>query len=243
METKIKIGTALAIPYAFLCAGMYQLAYWMPFDINGFAYLGVTDIILSFVQPFFNFYLWVAFTGLLTYGVSSVVLDYIKTKGKKRKIDINEDPAVENSEGLWVLVRAIFVFVVYVVFLLWALFCDLKTRLVILPQVACPLIFILLSEYIVEQNFVRRSKLNYLLMYLIFFLPVYSLVSGATSSLKIYEGKEYHYSLEILQSDTLKFVGKASDYYFFVSMDNQKKYIFTTSEIPNLKLHLYSKPN
>jgi hypothetical protein len=47
-----------SVPYLTVSAGLYHLTFWSAFGINGLAYIGLQDIIKSFVFPFFSLFIF-----------------------------------------------------------------------------------------------------------------------------------------------------------------------------------------
>lgn len=51
LEDKIKSYITIGLAFLTICSGTWQLAYWTTFNINIYAYLDISDILLSSIYP------------------------------------------------------------------------------------------------------------------------------------------------------------------------------------------------
>jgi hypothetical protein len=51
---EIKSSTFWAVPFITICGGIYHLAFWDTFGINGLSYINLVEIIQSFIYPFLS---------------------------------------------------------------------------------------------------------------------------------------------------------------------------------------------
>jgi uncharacterized membrane protein YwzB len=226
METKLKILTAMALPYAFLCAGIYQLAYWLPFEINGFSFLGITDIIMSFIQPF----LYSSFATFLL-----VVIQYYQAGSIESEKPVEDKPKSRNMR--LIIIALEFIYVAALILANW--FLDLKQKSLFLPFLIIGGLFIVVPVLLKKIGYVGIKNWRYIINFAIL-LPVLSYYYGAKNAYTIFDNFSFEYSTRVL-NQPLKFLGKASDYYIFVSLDNKEKFFFSTSEIKGLSLRKFER--
>jgi hypothetical protein len=232
METKIKIIFTLGIPYIFFCAGLYQIAYWLPFNINGFSYLSISDIIMSFILPFIygSFFTMVvfAYTNNMTYSI------FPHGEG-------NKEPASQTKKLIWVAIEGLY----GIGFLLILFYLDFKSQCLYLPAYCLAGLYVVLSDFFIKKNLIQHNRTNLLALYFFIVLPVTSFTTGSKNAYEIFDNEKFDYSNNILPKTTLKFLGKTSDYYIFISFDNKNKYFFTASEtkVLNLKSFKSNKTN
>jgi hypothetical protein len=227
METKIKIITAALIPYFFLCAGLYNIAFWSPFGVNAFSFLDVADIIKSAIVPFFYTSFSSLFLLIFQYSGMYNILPYGGGNTKPPKL---------LKKIIWALLNSVYYgLVIYLI----AIHTD-KWKGLYLPWILAIGAFHTFSEYLLKKQIIEHSKTSFLLIYVIILLPVFCYTSGTVNAEQIYENKKCEITNNIIPGIPLKFLGKASDHYIFVSVNNLEKYIFSTSEIKGLKLIEFS---
>lgn len=228
METKLKILTALLIPYGFICAGLYQIAFWSPFGINGFAFLDISDIVLSFIHPF-----------LLT-SISSLVVHLIHFNLGQEVFPYgggNATAPSKNKRIAWIIIESAYLFSI----ICFIILLEDKWKGLFLPLYILPGLYFMVSEFLLKQNIMSHSKNRFFLLYLVVFLPVLSFTSGTRNAYQIYENQEYMFSDEIIPGKTLKLIAKTSEHYIFITSDNTEKYFFAEDELKILKLREYKK--
>lgn len=228
METKLKIITAIAIPYAFFCAGLYQMAYWLPYNINGFSYLSISDILLSFIQPF----LYSSFATLFLYTFNYYITSTIRPHGGG-----NTEPPSKLKKRLWIALKAFYAILI----ISYITFADTRTKSELLPFILMPGLFFVVSELLLKYNLMEHEKSRFVALYFFVLLPICAYYTGTKNAYEIYDNRKYDYSVKILENDTLKFLGKASNHYIFTSTNNQDKYFFSTDEVKGLKLSSFKK--
>jgi hypothetical protein len=226
METKIKILTAIIIPYAFFCAGLYQIAFWTPFNINGFSFLDISDIIKSFIQPFLFSSSLALFGHIIHFNTTFQIWPYGGG---------NIEPPSKKKRDFRLILETLYVLaLIYFVTLF-----DYKWKGLFVPTFFIPGLYLTISELFLRYNLIIHEKNRFFVLYLLVMLPILSFTSGTRNAYQIFENKQYDYSTIIIPDKTLKFVGKASSHYIFISEDNKEKYFFSTGEIKGLKLQEY----
>jgi hypothetical protein len=223
METKIKILTALSIPYAFLCAGLYQIAFWTPFNINGFSFLDISDIIKSFVLPFLYSSSAALFMHLFHFNTTIDIWPYGGG---------NSQPANRKKRLIFGIIQIIYISVLGYFLTIH----EDKWKGLYVPLMFLPGLYFALSEFVIRKNIIIHEKSRFFLLYLIVLLPISSYTSGTKNACNIYENKKYEYNDTIIPKQDLKFLGKTSEHYIFISLDNKTKYFYSTELIQELKL-------
>ncbi len=229
METKLKIVTALLVPYAFLCAGLYQIAFWSPFGINIFPYLGITDIVLSFVQPF----LYSSFGAIIFFPIQHIIYGDIFPYGGG-----NTEEQSKKKKILWIIIE--FAYAALMVYLL--IIHKDKWKGLYVPIYAFLGLNFIFTEFLLKRNLIKHNKIYFAFTSFLIIMPLVSFYIGTANAKKIYTNESYEYSTYVIPDTTLKFLGKGSEHYIFVSLDNKEKFFFSTSEIKGLKLLQFDKP-
>jgi hypothetical protein len=228
METKLKIVTALLVPYAFLCAGLYQIAFWSPFGINIFPYLGITDIILSFIQPF----LYSSFGAVIFFPFQHIIYGDFFPYG-----DGNiEEPSIR-KKIIWFVVKFVYVGVMAYYLILH----EDKWKGLYIPIYAFLGLSFMSTEFLLKKNLIKHDKIYFAFTSFLILMPLVSFYIGTANAKKIYTNESYEYSTYVIPNTTLKFLGKGSDHFIFVSLDNKEKFFFSTSEINGLKLQQFEQ--
>lgn len=227
MESRFKLFYTLAIPYAFLCAGLYQLAYWLPFNINGFMYLSVSDIIMSYIQPF----LYSSAASLIFIAVT--YYNYLTLP----RINTTIEDSSFRTKVIKIIIESVYLFLI----LLAIIWFDAKQKLLYLPFICFPGLYFLLSQFLLKYNVIEKSSYRSIIAALILIFPTFSITLGTRNAYEIYANKKFDYNTYILKKEPLKFLGKASDFYIFVSFNNKEKYIFSTNEVKGLNLKEYKR--
>lgn len=223
MENRIRIVLALFVPYAFFCAGLYQLMFWSTFNIDAFSFLDFGDIIKSFVYPFFYSASIALLISLIQYDTSYSIFPY--GGGSKEPWSLRKRIA-------WTIIKLL-----YLSLLSYFILIDTsKTKGVFLPYLFLPGLHYVLSEFLLEKNLMPHEKYRFFLVYLFLMLPILSASTGKRNALKIFDNREYSYSPTLSKEAPIKFLGKASDHYVFTTLDNKDKFLIDISELKSLHL-------
>lgn len=78
-----KSVSILLIPYFTVCSGLYHVAFWDTFNLNGLAYIGISDLIKSFIYPFLTFGLTI-FIGIIIVSLLTALTKYFQVVGAGR---------------------------------------------------------------------------------------------------------------------------------------------------------------
>jgi len=224
METRLKMLTAISIPYVFLCAGLYHIAFWTPFGINIFPFLDLADIVKSIISPLF----YSSFTAMFVIFIQySRTFDFFPYGGG------NIEPANNRKKIIWSIIKLLYLFLILFLLLIF----EDKWKGQFLPWIMAPGLYYVAVEFLLKKGIMEHNKYNFLAMYVLILLPIFSFVTGTINARKIYENKDYEYNTSIIPEKTLKLLAKASDHYVFVSLDNKDRYFYAVDEIKELKLN------
>jgi len=226
METKLKIFITLTIPYVFLCAGLYHIAFWTPFGIHIFSFLDVVDIIKSIISPFLYSSFAAMFCMFLQYSSGSEALPYGGG---------NTKPASTTKKIIWASIRVLY----FVSISYFLIVHEDKWKGLYVPWLMAPGLFFVLVEFLLKKGVIEHQKFNFFAIYFLVMLPIFSFSSGTLNAKKIFDNTQFDYASNVIPKKTIKFLAKASDYYIFVSIDNKDKYFFSVDEIKGLDLKEY----
>lgn len=233
----------LIIPYLFFSGGLYHIAYWSTFDLNGLSYIGVSDIIKSFIYPFINF----GFLFFFSAGFTEIMLRSELITGKKKATEfmpigggrssklgifLNSGFGLYLSASLWIFAIGICqTFGPPARWIVWASIVALG-----------PILFLMrggLFETYFANEYQRLISIRFL-----FYVPIFAFASGKYESELIHRNLKYKYianptNIEIINSmstDTMKFVGHTEKYACFTDLNNSKIFFINTDKIDVLTL-------
>ncbi|MDO7888182.1 hypothetical protein [Hymenobacter cheonanensis] len=227
----------LSIPYLIVLSLAYYWGYWGYFDIDAISYYGVQDLVKGFAY---------ALPGVLVVGVMLIignkVLDWLVLTIRKR---FSERIINILLSVLW-LAFAYFLFNDKI---------PNSTTNWIGPAVAAMLIlFVLELLFIVIKSHWAWALKSPTPFFLIKWSAIFVIISffssysyGKNSAKSIGKNKHFSYAQLNASSDSIKvklpfkYLGKAGDYYFFLSSDNKEKRIISTQKIPDLILYDYDE--
>lgn len=225
--------TVYGIPYLTACAALYHIAYWGTFNVNGLAYIGLSDLIKSFVQPCLYFFVLVFFSFILNEGILKIGLIFPYGGGRNT-------PTGKALNSGWVKSILTLLWLVGIIFfysngdtfrwLYWAFI------------VATVPIFVIDDLGLWVDEFID-SKWRVHAIRIIVFLPILSFASGKYQSELIYKNIHYQYTTTVVlnqdsnsnKSDTLKFLGYLGNYFFLTDLKNTKIIFLSNDELPVLE--------
>lgn len=230
-------GLLLLIPYLIVLSLAYYWGYWGYFDIDAVSYYGVQDLIKGFAYTL---------PAVLTVGVAILVgsqtLDFYLTVLQKR---FNKPVA-----------RVLYAipFIAFILLVFSDIISDSAGDWV--GPVVVTVIVLGLSEVLLNVigGYWAWAIANAVSFFFVKWLVVFSIVSfvssysyGRNEARSISKNRRFPYAQLALSLDSVKemrpfkYLGKAGDYYFFISCDNTEKRIVSAQTIPTLVLHQYDR--
>ncbi|MBH8567322.1 hypothetical protein KB206_00385 [Microvirga sp. STS02] len=227
----------LLIPYLIVLSLAYYWGYWGYFDIDAVSYYGVQDLIKGFAY---------SLPAVLTVGIAilagSQTLDFYFTALRKRF----KKPVARTLYGIPFIA---FIFLI---------FSDNVPESAgdWVGPIVVTVIVLGLSEVLLNviSGYWDWAITNPIPFFFVKWLVVFSIVSfvsaysyGRNEARSISKNRHFSYSQLALSPDTaqakrpFKYLGKAGDYYFFISWDNKERRIVAVQTIPTLVLHDYDK--
>jgi hypothetical protein len=227
----------LSIPYLIVLSLAYYWGYWGYFNIDAVSYYGVQDLIKGFAYTLPS----VITIGTILF-LGNNLLDYI--------LDIAREKFSKST------VSAI-TSIPFAIFIILS-FTDTMPDIVgnwIGTAVLVMMILTLIEGAFLgikrHWNWAIDNTLSFfILKWLVSFGIISFLVSysyGKHEAQSIIENQSFSYYKIKSDSDStefnsaLKYLGKAGDYYFFISPDNKAKHIISIEKVPNLVLYNYDK--
>lgn len=196
------------IAYAFMCAGLYQMAYWSTFKLNAFSFIGFSDIVSTFIQP-------------IVYGpfVAMMIYMTILEADSKSPVSKNDFQPSERSKKINSLIIR-FIKLFYLVIISWQLVANESIE----KAVWLPILFIPVAVTIVMkiEELYKPEFLGWNIFFTLYIavLPMVSITQGRVNALDIYYNSEFQYIQKNKEHDALKFIGKAGDLYIFSNTAN-----------------------
>ncbi len=214
----------IAIPFLTVAGCLYHIAFWSKFDINGLAYINVTDIITSSIYP------------ILSFAGFYILLEMLFGS----KFNVDEDSKTNGC----------LVYIINIVLVVLAVYfyekCELSDWFLWGLGVGSYLSIILYVEGVfrteIPDNVNRLRTLNALCLALAF-----SFSSGKIESDKIYLNKEFRYTMVNIGTPNtasayntkIKYLGTLGNKYFFTDFSNSKVFIYNNMEA--VELYFYKQ--
>jgi len=222
----LKSFTFWTIPYLTICGGIYHLAFWDTFNINGLSYISLGDIIKSFLYPFLS--------AIIMFGLGIIIGATKKSpdqsqedtsKKSKLKVIINSRLFNEIFIFFWVVI----IYILYKYgsihrWLLWGFITGLV-----------PYVYLIKTGFLSEYFNNKRVWLS--ILSIMIFLPTYSFSIGKLNAETIKINKKYNYVIDlksevnISRTDTLKLIGFTGKHYFFTNFKNDFTLIIESDKI------------
>ncbi|WP_264564817.1 hypothetical protein [Flavobacterium sp. N3904] len=233
----IKSITIFLIPYFTICGGIYHITYWDTFNINGLSYLGVSEILKSFIYPFIGS----VFIFLLNHILLNSFYNYnnLLPNGEGRNSTIGKKLNSKISINILLLLWVGITIYLYKVcktydWLYFGIYFSFTTSIII--------------ERIAEANNYIEKHTSLIIKILVY-IPVFSFVAGKYQSELIQNNIKYQYTInqqiipnnKLEKIDTLKLIGNSEKQYFFTDLNNSTIYILRSDIIDTLviKQHGY----
>ena len=206
------------LPYITACAALYHIAYWGTFNVNGLAYINLSDLVKSFVQPCVYFFVIVLLSFIFNEGVLRIGIIYPYGGGKNTQVG-----KVVNKKWVRSILLLLWLFGIFFFYtngdttrwLFWAFTVS------IVP------IFVIDNSGFLENEF-TNSKLRIHAIRVIVFLPILSFSSGKYQREMIFKNLRYQYTTSVTidsninRPDTLKYLGNLDNYFLMTDLSNTK---------------------
>lgn len=223
-----------SVPYLTISAGLYHLTFWSTFGINGLAYIGLQDIVKSFVFPFISLFILFIFGVALNeifFGIDKNI-----QPGGGRNINIGK----KLNSKIGISLALIFWLTIVIVFYnidsverwyIWAGFTG------IVP-------IVLFDRIEIFYDYIENARIRKYAIWILVYIPIFSFASGKYQSQLIQQNIKYKYTIrqkEILNSnsytiDTLKFIGNTDKQVFLTDLNNSTIFILRADNIDTLIL-------
>jgi hypothetical protein len=227
-----------SIPYLTVSAGLYHLAFWSTFGINGLAYIGLQDVIKSFVFPFISvFILFVLGVSLNEIFLSFSSFDDKLSPGGGRNRNIGKKLNSKIGISIILFIWLITILILYFIdinvehWIIWAAITGLV-----------PVIVIDRNE--IFHEYIENEKLRKYTIWILVYIPIFSFASGKYQSQLIHQNLKYKYTVRqkaipnsnLYTVDTLKFIGNTDTQVFFTDINNSTIFILRADNIDTLIL-------
>jgi len=223
-----------SFPYFTVCGGLYHLVFWSTFDINGLAYIGLQDVIKSFIYPFISLFILFFFGIILN--ETFLNSDKILPSGGGRNTNLGKK--LNSNIGIKISLIAWLAMVVILYFndnidrwYVWACITGLV-----------PITFLNRIELL--RNYIEDRRIRRYAIWLLVYIPIFSFASGKYQSQLIYQNINYKFttrqkidgSSNTLKIDTLKFIGNTEKQIFLTDLNNSTVFILRADNIDTLSL-------
>jgi hypothetical protein len=241
---KISFDKALlwSLPYLYLVAIFYYWGYWGTFEIDAINYYPISDLVKGVTARLASTLLWTTISFLL-YAAYWLFLDSGWAKNNPhilRRMFI----------GLACLCAAL-VILVLVLFKMTSPSLPVdqsskpffqQTLAGALPFLVAVLISFSLETYYIVKKGMRANSLRVLTFLYMVWLPCNSFVSGKKAAWAVIENKDFDYIVMrggVMEDGIYKYLGKAGESLFFVTLDNSKHIVATAASINPIVVEHY----
>jgi hypothetical protein len=234
---ELKSFSFFAIPYLTVCGGLYHIAYWSTFNINGLSYIGLADLIKSFIYPFLSF-IGTFFIGYFFSGF--IYNNNVFPSGGGRETAIGK---FLNKK--WVLFILFLIWFFTLTFLYWHGEPDRWIIWAVWAEVV-PTVYLNRRNLWIEYFPISRIRTNLIQAFVL--IPIISFASGKYYSELILINKKYKYVIDShmdkkndIKNDTIKFLGDMENHLFFTNINNSKIFIIRSENVDTLRLQQFAK--
>jgi len=228
----LKANIFLSIPYLTICGGLYHIAYWSTFNINGLSHLGISDLIKSFIYPFLSF--------TLTFLLGYILTTFFFTR-KDRPPGGGRETSIGrflNKKWFTFILVVLWIFIVIYLFsngekdrwIVWVIFAELT-----------PTLFLFNIGLWREE--IADAQLRFNLIQAFVLIPIISIATGKYDSELIKNNYRYKYvintkidSHQTIRNDTIKFLGSTETKLFFSDLKNTTTFIIRAESIDTIEL-------
>ena len=242
------------IPYLFACSGLYHIAYWDTFDINGLAYIGLTELIKAFIYPFLSFG-FSFIIGLLISEIGFRIDDWwqsdpptsFKVKGSLQQPEFMPSGGGRNTKIGKVLNSKLALFILVILWGLLVLFVyrwNSTQRWLIWAFTVSVVPYVFLDRAGLFNSIFENNSIRQQVIRLIIYIPIFSFAAGKYESELVYKNIKYKYLIkeillpksDSLKNDTIKLIGSSEQYLFMTDLKNSTILLIRSDKIDSLKL-------
>lgn len=221
------------IPYLTFCSALYHLTYWETFNINGLAFLSISDIIKSSVYP--------VLTILIAVVYNLAIQNLILPSNADGQTTINPKKGISNM----ILLLCYFFAISAVAIIMYLTKNKSPDRLIgfALFHAIFPAVFLTNNGFLKGQF--TSERVRRLVIDLIVFIPVAAYFTGKYKSELVSQNLQYKFSVithpenpfNCASNDTLKFVGNTEKHFVFTDLNNTKVLFVKSDKIDTLILY------
>ena len=222
------------IPYLTVCGALYHVTFWDKFNINGLAFISISDILKSSIYPIFSILLSVVYNLIVQNLILPSSADNISKPIFKKGL----------SNKILLLFYFIANSIMFLIFYLTKTFSD-PTNYILYGGINA----ITISIFLVNNGFLSRQfeaeRVRRLIIDLIVFIPIVSYYTGKYRSEQIYQNLKYLYTVKTFSKsttnpvalyDTLKFIGNTEKHFVFTDLKNSKILFIKSDKVDTLTL-------
>jgi hypothetical protein len=228
----LKIVSILLLPYFIICGGLYHMAFWGTFDINGLEYIGISEIVKSFVYPFLST------TFVLIIG--SLIQEYAWIEVFPHGGGTNSSLGKKLNSKAGITIGLIMWSALSIITYKTADSFSWFSWAVIFASVP----YLMLDRFGVFQNLFQNQKIRLQLIKFLVFVPALSFAAGKYQGELIQKNKKYKYIVTknhsidpgILKADTFKLIGMSDKHIFMTDLKNSFILILRSDKVDTLIL-------
>jgi hypothetical protein len=228
---ELKNTSLWAIPFFTICGGIYHLAYWDTFDINGLAYIDLSEIIKVFIYPFVS--------AIIMFTIGIIIGKFIMPStffpngnGSNTKVG-----KVLNSK--WCIQLLIFIWAIVI----YVLYNGISIhRWIVWGYIVGYVPWLYLNKTGFLHDYFKNERIRISFLIVLIYLPIYSFSTGKYNSELIKKNLKYEYITELKTNsdvgrvDSLKLLGYTGKFYIISNLNNDNLLIIESSKIEYIKL-------
>ncbi|HXD92326.1 MAG TPA: hypothetical protein VNX01_03895 [Bacteroidia bacterium] len=204
---KLKNLSFIILPYIIICGGIYHMAFWSTFNLNGLSFISATEVVKSAAYPILSIF----FALIIQIAVINFLIPFRSRGG---------EIIVMKRSNIKIIIIFLALFITgALIFYCMKWLKDPSTYILV-----AGFIFLFVSAFVANNDFLadqfENENLRRFVIDLIIIMPIISWFGGLYQSSVIYQNRTYTYTTQhnknvttnlTMNSDTLKFLGNTDD--------------------------------
>ncbi len=231
MTDKIKQLISLVVPYTFFAAACWHLPYWSTFDINPFEYMGINDIIMSFIYPLVFSILSFIVPSFYSYFYTwwHELSDENKNEEKQKELP-KETKWIRFWDKVFDFIEAYFhlnnlKIILIIIVGLVSIWASPDGKWIYIPILFFFIFWIQLAQSKLVADYLPKKYKKTVIFFALVIL-CYSVINSKVRGVRIRDARCYDYTIDTsISNERLKVLGKLGDYMILTTVNNDTKYI------------------
>ncbi|MBS1689705.1 MAG: hypothetical protein JSS96_13335 [Bacteroidetes bacterium] len=239
MKIDLKILITLTLPFLAVCGGLYNIAFWGTFKLNGLEFLDLSMLIRSFLYPFLSYMGSYIIGGIVSALITSNKFDYSNSENTNFAQIYNSKWGLGIATTIWMGLS--YLFYNYGTVLRWYIWAAIT---------GIPIALFLYHQGIFKAAF-TSNKIRLTFWFATMLVFTFSFAMGKYNGELIKDNYTYKYladdsvtaMLKLSNKDTVKLIGITDQKIILTDKKNERIFIIRSEKIDVLSLreHNYFK--